>query len=114
MITPAIVNRVAHMSAGGMCSTAMSMARYVDPQNRYTRPKLKASRKRDGLALYMICTHFRRLQRGTRFRIVGSKNRHSARDARRASCFGPREEVSGSHGDYDALWGKVTPKPPAK
>src|ERR1700722_15165603 len=34
MTTPAITNRTAHISPGGMDCTAMSMARYVEPQKR--------------------------------------------------------------------------------
>src|SRR6266567_1636582 len=41
MITPAIENRTAHIRAGGMVCTAMSIPRYVEPQNRYTSPKAR-------------------------------------------------------------------------
>src|SRR5438105_8346580 len=37
MRTPAMRKREAPISAGGTCSTAMRMARYVDHQNKYTR-----------------------------------------------------------------------------
>src|SRR5579863_81090 len=46
--TPAMENRVAHISAGGMVCTAMSMPRYVDPQNRYTSPKARITIHRLG------------------------------------------------------------------
>src|SRR5579863_1925920 len=46
--TPAMEKRTAHISAGGIVCTAMSMARYVDPQNRYTSPKARITIHRLG------------------------------------------------------------------
>src|SRR5271155_5074462 len=46
MNTPAIRKRTAHISAGGMRSTAISIARYVDPQKKYTSPKARITANR--------------------------------------------------------------------
>src|SRR5580700_3971918 len=46
MNTPAIRKRTPHISAGGMRSTAISIAKYVDPQKKYTSPKARITAKR--------------------------------------------------------------------
>src|ERR1700730_17020673 len=46
MMTPAIRKRIPHIRAGGMCSTAMSIPRYVDPQKKYTSAKARITAKR--------------------------------------------------------------------
>src|SRR5579863_945886 len=67
MTTPATENRNPHISPGGIVCTAISIARYVDPQNRYTSPKAR------------ITIH--RLGRATDFIVV--RNRGTLKDIRR-------------------------------
>src|ERR1017187_4262168 len=52
--TPAIENRTAHISAGGMLCTAILMARYVEPQNRYTSPKARMTDHRLGRCVLVM------------------------------------------------------------
>ena len=47
MIGPAIRNRMAHMTSGGMpAAEVMPMARYVDPQKTYTKAKAMMTLRR--------------------------------------------------------------------
>src|SRR5438067_8469309 len=46
MTTPAIRKRTAPRVAAGRCSTAMRIARYVEPQKKYTSKNETAMRKR--------------------------------------------------------------------
>ena len=46
--TPATEKRSPHISAGGIVCTAISIPRYVEPQNRYTSPKARITIHRLG------------------------------------------------------------------
>src|SRR5258708_1991698 len=43
-----------HINAGGMVCTAISIARYVDPQNRYTSPKARITIHRLGCCVCIL------------------------------------------------------------
>src|ERR1700756_4825922 len=46
--SPDTENRNPHINAGGMVCTAISIPRYVEPQNRYTSPKARITIHRRG------------------------------------------------------------------
>src|SRR4029077_5983897 len=46
--SPATENRRPHINAGGMVCTAISIPKYVEPQNRYTSPKARITIHRLG------------------------------------------------------------------